>query len=106
MPGLGTVLSLELRDAIHAIRRFPIGQDCASYARLGKCRQESAGTRDGTAVQTIGNAHLTWAFAEAAVLCLRTTAPGQKLLARLGNKPDKGKSSEPPGASTRPSGLL
>jgi hypothetical protein len=45
----------------------------------------------GTAGNKIGHAHLTWAFAEAAPLFLRTNPEGQKLRARLENKHDKGK---------------
>ena len=41
--------------------------------------------------QKIGNAHLKWAFAEAATLCLRHNPQGQKLLSRLEQKHDKGK---------------
>ena len=44
----------------------------------------------GTSGKTIGNAHLTWAFAEAAPLCLRTTPQGQKLWARLEKNHAKG----------------
>ena len=45
----------------------------------------------GTSGKKIGNAHRTWAFAEAAVLFLRSNEPGQKLLARLENTHDTGK---------------
>jgi hypothetical protein len=41
--------------------------------------------------QKIGNAHLKWAFSDAATLFLRHHPEGQKLLARLENKHDKGK---------------
>jgi hypothetical protein len=39
----------------------------------------------------MGNAHLKWAFSEAATLFLRGNEPGQKYLARLEKKHDKGK---------------
>ena len=39
----------------------------------------------------IGNAHLKWAFSEAAVLFLRDNPAAQKLLARLEQKHGKGK---------------
>ena len=45
----------------------------------------------GTAGTNIGNAHLKWAFSEAATLLLRNHEPGQKELARLEKKHDKGK---------------
>jgi hypothetical protein len=79
-----------LRYEIHNIDRFPRVQDVASYCRLGKCAQASAGTRLGTSGKTIGNAHRKWAFAEAAVLFWRNNPQGQKSLARLEKKHDKG----------------
>jgi hypothetical protein len=45
----------------------------------------------GTSGKKIGNAHLKWAFSEAAVLFLRNNEPGQKLLSRLEKKQGKGK---------------
>ena len=39
----------------------------------------------------MGNAPLTWAFSEAAVLFRRDNPAGQKLLTRLEKKPSKGK---------------
>jgi transposase len=91
IPGIGKILSLVLLYAIHDIRRFPSVQDFASYARLVKCSQESGGKRLGTAGKKIGNAHLKWAFSEAAALFLRHNPAGQKLLSRLEKKHDQGK---------------
>ena len=91
MPGIGKLLSLVLLYAMPQIARFPRVQDCASYCRLITCAQASGGTRFGTSGNTIGNAHLTWAFSEAATLFLRGNEPGQKLLARLEKKHGKGK---------------
>src|SRR5437660_8057510 len=71
VPGIGKILSLVLLYDIHDIERFPRVQDFASYRRLVKCARESAGKRSGTSGAKIGNAHLTWAFSETAVLCLR-----------------------------------
>jgi transposase len=90
VPGIGTIRSLGLLYALPDIRRFPSVQDCAAYARLVKCSKESAGTRSGTSGHKIGKAHLKWAFSAAAVLFLRNTEPGHKLLARLTKKHDKG----------------
>jgi hypothetical protein len=45
----------------------------------------------GTAGAKIGHAPLTWAFSEAAVLLLRDHPAAQTYLARLENKPGKGK---------------
>jgi len=91
IPGIGKILSLVLLYEIHDIRRFPSVQDFASYSRLVKCSKESGGKRLGTSGKKIGNAHLKWAFSEAATLCLRNNPEGQKLLARLEKKHDKGK---------------
>jgi hypothetical protein len=44
----------------------------------------------GPSGATLGNAHLKWAFSEAAVLFLRNNPQGQKLLTRLEKKPDPG----------------
>jgi transposase len=91
VPGIGKILSLVLLYDIHDIRRFPSVQNFASYARLVKCSKESGGKRLGTSGKKIGNAHLKWAFSEAATLFLRNNPEGQKLLARLEKKQDKGK---------------
>jgi transposase len=91
VPGIGKILSLVLLYEIHDIDRFPRVQDFASYCRLVKCAKESAGKRLGTSGKKIGNAHLKWAFSEAAALCLRNNPAGQKYLARLEKKHDKGK---------------
>jgi transposase len=91
VPGIGKILSLVLLYEIHQIDRFPRVQDFASYCRLVKCAKESAGKRFGTAGTKIGNAHLKWAFSEAAVLFLRDNPAGQKFLTRLEKKHSKGK---------------
>ena len=91
VPGIGTILRLVLLYEIHHIDRFPRVQEFASYCRLVKCAKESNGKRSGTSGAKIGNAHLKWAFSEAAVLFLRENPAGQKFLARLEKKHDKGK---------------
>jgi transposase len=91
IPGIGKILSLVLLYKIHDIRRFPSVQNFASYSRLVKCSKESGGKRLGTSGNKIGNAHLKWAFSEAATLFLRNNPEGQKLLSRLEKKHDKGK---------------
>jgi len=91
VPGIGKILSLVLLYEIHDIARFPRVQDFASYCRLVKCARESAGKRSGTSGTKIGNAHLKWAFSEAAVLFLRDNPAAQKLLARLEKTHSKGK---------------
>ena len=91
VPGIGKILSLVLLYEIHDIHRFPRVQDFASYCRLVKCAKESTGKRYGTSGTKIGNAHLKWAFSEAAVFFLRDNPAGQKFLARLEKKHGKGK---------------
>ena len=91
VPGIGKMLSLVLLYEIHQIDRFPSVQEFASYCRLVKCSKESGGKRLGTSGKKIGNAHLKWAFSEAATLFLRNNPQAQKLLARLEKKHDKGK---------------
>jgi transposase len=91
VPGIGKILSLVLLYDIHDIARFPRGQDFASYCRLITCARESAGKRLGTSGAKIGNAHLKWAFSEAAVLFLRDNPAAQQFLSRLEQKHGKGK---------------
>jgi transposase len=91
VPGIGNILRLVWLSEIHQIDRFPRVQDFASYWRLVKCAKESGGKRLGTSGNKIGNAHRKWAFSEAATRFLRGNEPGQKYLARLEKKHDKGK---------------
>ena len=91
VPGVGKILSLVLLYEIHDISRFPRVQDFASYCRLVKPKKESAGKVYGSSGNKIGNAHLKWAFSEAAVGFLRNNPQGQAYLARLENKHGKAK---------------
>jgi transposase len=91
VPGVGNIRALVMRYARPEIARWPRVQACVSYCRLVKCAKESAGKRYGTSGTTSGNADLTWAFSEAAVLFLRQNAPGQKYLARRENNHGTGK---------------
>ena len=91
VPGIGKMLSLVLLYDIHQLDRFPRVQDFLSSGRLVKGRKESAGKRLGTSGAKIGNAHLQWAFSEAAVLFLRDHPAAQQSLARLEKKHAKGK---------------
>ena len=91
IPGIGKILALVLLYEIHDVRRFPRVQEFVSCCRLVKCAKESAGKRYGTSGQKIGNAYLTWAFSEAAVLFLRNNPAGQKYLARIEKKHGEGK---------------
>ena len=91
VPGVGKILALVLLYEIHDISRFPSVQDFASYCWLVKSKKESAGKLYGTSGHKIGNAHLKWAFSEAAVGFLRNNPQGQAYLARLEKKPGKAK---------------
>jgi len=89
--GIGRILSLVILYEIEDIKRFPSVQDFASYSRLVKCSKESNGKKYGSSGKKIGNAHLKWAFSEAAVLFLKGNEPGKKYLDKLANKHGKGK---------------
>ena len=78
VPGIGTMLRVVLLDAIHAMRRFPRGQDCVASCRLVTCAKASAGKRSGPSGTQSGKASLAWAFAEAAVRFLRHTPEAQR----------------------------
>jgi len=89
--GVGKILSLTILYEIGDIRRFATVQQFASYARLVKCKAESAGKIYGSQGNKIGNAHLKWAFSEAAVLYLRGNPPAQHYLQTLQKRMSKGK---------------
>ena len=91
VPGVGRILSLVILYEIQTIERFERVQDFCSYARLVRCDHESGGNRSGKSWRKIGNAHLKWAFAEAAVLFLRANPEGMKYKQRLERKHGKGK---------------
>jgi transposase len=90
VPGIGKLLSLVLLYDIHDMARFPRVQDVLSSGRLVQCARASAGKRYGTSGTTIGHAHLTWTFSEAAVLFLRDHPAAQQYLARVEKKHGKG----------------
>jgi transposase len=90
VPGIGQVLALVLLYEIHDIRRFPRVQDFVSYCRLVKGAKESKGKRLGTAGKKIGNVHLRWAFA-AAALFIRQSQPGKEDFAKLEHRHGKAK---------------
>ena len=91
IPGMGKILSLVLLYEIHDINRFPRVQDFASYCRLVKCSRESGGKKSGAKNSKIGNAHLKWAFSEAACLFLRGNEQAKLYHDRLVTKHGKGK---------------
>src|SRR5262249_44610898 len=58
---------------VHDIGRFANAGQLLSYARLVRCAHETGGKVVGSGGAKIGNAHLRWAFAEAACLFLRAS---------------------------------
>src|SRR4029453_11096502 len=91
VPGIGQILALVILYEIHDISRFPRVQEFVSYCRLVKCAKESNGKRLGTSGKKIGNVHLRWAFAEAAVLFLRQSQPGKAIFSTLEHQHGKAK---------------
>ena len=91
IPGIGKILGLVILYEIENINRFPTVQNFVSYSRLVKCAKESNGKKYGSSGKKIGNAHLKWAFSEAASLFLRNNPEGQKHLRRLAGKHGKSK---------------
>ncbi len=89
--GIGRILSLTIVYEIGDIDRFESVQKFASYARLVKCKAESAGKSYGTQGNKIGNAHLKWPFSEAAVLYLRGNKSAQRYLQKLQRRMSKAK---------------
>ena len=71
IPRVGRILSLVILYEIESIKRFPRVQDFVSYSRLVKSAKESNGKKYGSSGKKIGNAHLKWAFSEAAALFLK-----------------------------------
>jgi len=78
IPGVGKVLALILLYELHDVARFASAGQFLSYARLVRCAHESAGKKSGSGGKKIGNAHLRWAFAEAACLFLRSSERAKK----------------------------
>ncbi|MCD4741966.1 MAG: transposase, partial [Desulfobacteraceae bacterium] len=91
VPGIGKILSLVILYEIYDIKRFSRVQNFASYARLVKCRAESAGKSYGTSGAKIGNAHLKWAFSEAAVIFLRANPKAKAYVQKMTRRHNKGK---------------
>jgi transposase len=89
--GIGPILALTIIYEIGSIDRFESVQKFASYCRLVKCKAESAGKTYGTQGNKIGNAHLKWAFSEAAVLYLRGNKKAQRYLLKLQKRMSKAK---------------
>jgi transposase len=91
IPGVGKILALTILYEIHTIDRFPRVQDFSSYCRLVKPEHTSANKRVGSGGAKIGNAHLKWAFSEAAVCFLHRNPRGQAEIKRLRKRYGDGK---------------
>jgi transposase len=78
VPGVGKLLGLILLYEMHEAQRFESAGQFLSYSRLVRCTHESAGKKLGTGGKKIGNAHLRWAFAEAACLFVRRSERAKK----------------------------
>jgi transposase len=82
VPGIGPILGLILLYEIDQVGRFPEVGNLLSYSRLVRCPHASAGKVKGSGGKKIGNAHLKWAFGEAACLMVRSSASVKAWLAR------------------------
>jgi transposase len=86
IPGIGPILGLVLLYEIDRITRFPEVGNFLSYSRLVLGTHESAGKVKGFAGRKLGNAHLKWAFSEAASLMLRSFEPAKRWMQRQTKK--------------------
>jgi transposase len=91
IPGVGKVLALVLLYEMHDVSRFASAGQFLSYSRLVRCAHESAGKKKGSGPVKIGNAHLRWAFAEAACLFVRQSPRAKVWLQRQEKKGGKGR---------------
>lgn len=69
--GIGTILALTIMLETGSIARFPTVGDYASYARCVGGARMSNGKKKGSVNTKNGNAHLSWAFSEAAQHAIR-----------------------------------
>ena len=87
IPGVGKILALTFFYEIHDIGRFPKVGNFLSYARLVPGVKESDGKKQlGGGGRKMGNAHLKWAFGEAATLFLRGHPSHKTLFTRMEKK--------------------
>jgi transposase len=91
VPGIGPILGLILLYEIDAITRFSEVGNFLSYSRLVRCEHSSAGKVKSSGPKKIGNAHLKWAFSEAACLMIRAAPAVKQWLQRQEAKRGKRK---------------
>jgi transposase len=90
-PGIGPILGLTLLYEVDDIARFPEPGHFLSYSRLVRCPHASGGKRTGSGPVRAGNAHLKWAFSEAACLMLRSCPPVKGWMQRMEKRKGKRK---------------
>jgi transposase len=91
IPGVGSVLGLVLLYEMHDATRFASERQFVSYCRLVRPSHESAGKVRTGKNHKIGNAHLRWAFGEAACLMLRELPAAESFVAKAEKKHGKAK---------------
>jgi transposase len=91
IPGIGPILGLILLYEIDQIKRFPEAGSFLSYSRLVRCEHSSAGKVKSSGGKKIGNAHLKWAFSEAACLMKRAVPAVKSWMQRQEKKRGKRK---------------
>ena len=91
IPGVGKILGLLMLYEVCDIERFAGVGNFISYARLVRCSHESAGKKSPGKGTKIGNAHLKWAFSEAAVLMLANLPQAASFVSRKAKQYGKGK---------------
>jgi transposase len=91
VPGIGPILGLVLLYEIDRIGRFPEVGHFLSYSRLVRGEHESGGKVKGFGCRKMGNAHLKWAFSEAACLMLRSSPKAKAWMQRQERKRGKKK---------------
>lgn len=91
IPGVGKILSMTILYEVCNIERFPSVKNFASYCRLVKGQDISAGKVKGSKGGKMGNVHLKWAFSEAVVCMLHKSADAKKYCKRKEKKYGKGK---------------
>ena len=91
VPGIGPILGLILLYEIDDIQRFAEAGNFLSYSRLVRCEHSSAGKAKGSGPKKVGNAHLKWAFSEAACLMIRSVPAVKAWMQRQEKKRGKRK---------------
>jgi transposase len=91
IPGVGRILGLVLLYETHDWKRFETVGQFLSYARLVRCKHESAGKKVASGNNKIGNSHLKWGFAEAACLMLSVSERARRWKQRYQQKRGPGR---------------